>query len=323
MPPGTSQPSLTPPPSGSRFASSHEDKLLVSQQNWSTTLLLGGGSDVCVHCVGATNTSAPNSGPAVWRLVPALHLRAGPQRPRRQATKRERFTRIRSKRAPSVIHSLGTEDVQHGPDRPWYLTALTTSTPQLTPPQVRVQRHTVEHIVDLAPMVRILGDPVPQMVDQLGLHWVSRCPRKGGPPCLRPSSYSSPSRTLAFQFPALVVSWIMDLEVCRVFTQNRVHFSLLSSRTLTIQFPVEVFKSEFNSVFFSSTGRVVSRFFSDFSPAPKKREGRRAVECVAGCALQLIHAERSSNGSWSSWGRSSPEEDAGAQQQGLPRHAAH
>ena len=35
------------------------------------------------------------------------------------------------------------------------------------PPQVRVQRHTVEQFVDLAPMVRILGDPVPQMVDQL------------------------------------------------------------------------------------------------------------------------------------------------------------
>ena len=35
------------------------------------------------------------------------------------------------------------------------------------PPQVRVQRHTVEQVVDLAPMVRILGDPVPQMVDQL------------------------------------------------------------------------------------------------------------------------------------------------------------
>ena len=37
-------------------------------------------------------------------------------------------------------------------------------------PQERVQRHTVEHIVDLvrvAPMVQILDAPVPQMVDQL------------------------------------------------------------------------------------------------------------------------------------------------------------
>ena len=34
-------------------------------------------------------------------------------------------------------------------------------------PQGRVQRHAVEHIVDLSPFVQILDVPVPQMVDQL------------------------------------------------------------------------------------------------------------------------------------------------------------
>ena len=34
-------------------------------------------------------------------------------------------------------------------------------------PQERVQRHTVEHLADLTPMVQILDVPVPQVVDQL------------------------------------------------------------------------------------------------------------------------------------------------------------
>ena len=38
-------------------------------------------------------------------------------------------------------------------------------------------------------------------------------------------------------------------------------------------------------------------FFSHFSPKEKSCKGRRALECGAGCALELIHAERSSNGS--------------------------
>ena len=44
--------------------------------------------------------------------------------------------------------------------------------------------------------------------------------------CLRPFSCSSPSRTLTFQF-LVVVS--LAVEVFNVFTQNKVHFSLLSS----------------------------------------------------------------------------------------------
>ena len=37
--------------------------------------------------------------------------------------------------------------------------------------------------------------------------------------------------------------------------------------------------------------------FSHFSRGQKKREDRRALECGPGCALELIHAQRSSNGS--------------------------
>ena len=38
-------------------------------------------------------------------------------------------------------------------------------------------------------------------------------------------------------------------------------------------------------------------FFSHFSPTQKKCQGLRALQCGAGCALDLVHAERSTNGS--------------------------
>ena len=46
----------------------------------------------------------------------------------------------------------------------------------------------------------------------------------------------------------------------------------------------------FRTGFHSASGRSAFR-----TPSPKMFEGRWAVECGAGCALELIHAERSSN----------------------------
>ena len=71
----------------------------------------------------------------------------------------------------------------------------------------------------------------------------------------QPSLFSS-SRTLSFQFPAVVVSWIMKF--LKVFTQNRVQqHRILSSRTLIFQFPVEVFKV-FSRTGFSFVDQLVA-----------------------------------------------------------------
>ena len=59
-------------------------------------------------------------------------------------------------------------------------------------PQGRVQRHNVEHIVDVSPFVQILDVLVPQMGNQLvevlkmldtvTLSWLSQCPKSLGHP---------------------------------------------------------------------------------------------------------------------------------------------
>ena len=118
-------------------------------------------------------------------------------------------------------------------------------------PQERVQQHTVKQVVDLAPFVKVLHGHVLQMADQLAdvhkffdVMWpdfvqVIEVPkisvdtsrntprlatlswRNSWWKCLLlcPSCCSLPSRTLTFQFPALAVSWIM--EVFKVFSQRR------------------------------------------------------------------------------------------------------
>ena len=111
---------------------------------------------------------------------------------------------------------------------------------------------------------------------------------------------------MTFQF--LVV--VPDSQVFKVFFQDRVQQCRLSSRTLIFQLPVEVFnvfpRTGFSSFFLSGSlcccvkhcVCAVLRVFSHFSPAQKKCEGRCALECESARALELIHAERSSNGAW-------------------------
>ena len=130
-------------------------------------------------------------------------------------------------------------------------------------PQGRIQRHTVEYIIDVSLFVQILDVLVPQMgnqlVEVLKMHdtvsMLSQCPRSLDHPvlfarfsvsrrwrsswwkcqrmCLSPRSSSS--RTLTFQFPEFVVS--LALEAFKVFTQDEVRCSALLNRSLTFQFP--------------------------------------------------------------------------------------
>ena len=103
-------------------------------------------------------------------------------------------------------------------------------------PQGHVQRHTVEHIVNIPPFVQILDVPVPQMGDQpvefLKMHDTVRlpqCPRS----LAHPVFFSSSSRTLTFQFPALVVS--LATEVFKLFFPEQ--SSLPSNETADIPVP--------------------------------------------------------------------------------------
>ena len=161
----------------------------------------------------------------------------------------------------------------------------------------------MEQIVDLAPMVQILDTLVPQAVDQpvdvLTIFGISvpekviEVPKISCP--LRPrraphaatlmaelvevptvvSSCSSPSRTLTFQFLALVV--LLTSEVFKVFTQDRVPHCLLPSRSLTFQFRVAAFKILLPVQGSAASSAVlpeypVSRvFFSHFSRGKKVR----------------------------------------------------
>ena len=142
-------------------------------------------------------------------------------------------------------------------------------------PQERVQRHTMEHIVDfvcIAPVVQIIGAPVPQTVEQLPniLHFFDTLmpdPEQvfevtkilpddvrirtalrdtqlaeqlvEVPTIVSYSSYCSGlwSTTSTFQF--LVVDG--DSLVFKVFPLNRVQ-QRLRRRSLTFSFQVEVFK---------------------------------------------------------------------------------
>ena len=145
-------------------------------------------------------------------------------------------------------------------------------------PQGRVQRHTVEHIVDACPFVQILDVPVPQMETSIGKKKMLQRDRhsdpgagyrsardlprqsstafcgasssaEGGtvdgkcpPLSLFPRSSSRLRRKfLTFQFLVLVV-----VEVFKVFIQDLARWSVQWNRALTFQFlvvvPVEVFK---------------------------------------------------------------------------------
>ena len=69
-----------------------------------------------------------------------------------------RSQRTANSRVDSVLFDLFDEDIEGAqPDR------IAT----LSGPQARVQRHTVEQIVDAVPLVPLLDDPVPQTVEQL------------------------------------------------------------------------------------------------------------------------------------------------------------
>ena len=73
-----------------------------------------------------------------------------------------------------------------------------------------------------------------------------------------------------------------DSDIVKVFSQNRVSTApQFVEQIVDILVPAEVFKG----------------FFALFTER-KKCEGHRAGQCGAGCAPQLIHAERSSNGSY-------------------------
>ena len=158
-------------------------------------------------------------------------------------------------------------------------------------PQGRVQRHTVEHIIDVLPYVQILDVPVPQVEDQLvesmqrldtvtpvpvteshSALWTSVVRRgrnswwKCRLSCLSPLSSSSlPSRSLTFEF-RLVVGVVVG--VFKVFSQYRIQQRRLS-RSLTFQFAAEDFKVfaqerflHLHSQLLARVGRLVFAHFS-------------------------------------------------------------
>ena len=104
--------------------------------------------------------------------------------------------------------------------------------------QVRVLRHTVEQIGDVAPLVPALAVPVPQMVDQLVavLTYVgSFVPEQVAAHSLSRKWMSTSSfRLVTFQMAQVV---LLALEVTMVFSKDRVPLRL-PSRPLTFQFPV-------------------------------------------------------------------------------------
>ena len=111
-------------------------------------------------------------------------------------------------------------------------------------------------------------------------------------------SLFSSSRPLTFQF--LVVVGVS--QIFKVSSQNRVQ-QLVVVDVFKVFFIFVVFLHQRHPHFFAlqsmrSTLRMsrLTGFFALF-PGLKKCEDRRALECEAGCAHELIHAERSSNGS--------------------------
>ena len=144
--------------------------------------------------------------------------------------------------------------------------------------QVRSQRHTLEHLVDVCPFVQILDVPVPPQMENQLVEFMQRLdtltpeqvivvpkisqdripqrfvdrrrPQKAGqlvevptdpvPSCLFPFSSSRlPSRSLTFQFR--VVVGVQAAEVFTVFSQNRIQQRRLPSRSFTFQFLVVAF----------------------------------------------------------------------------------
>ena len=143
--------------------------------------------------------------------------------------------------------------------------------------------------------------------------------------CLR--FFSSSCRTLTFQFPALVVSLATEVfkvssqngvlilltsrpstfqfqgvgvqatEVFKVFTQDKVRCSVLSSSLLTFLFLVEVLMGFSLILGWQLHPRSFAWCFSHYSSFEKKCGGCRAGGCEGARAPELIHAELSSSGS--------------------------
>ena len=188
--------------------------------------------------------------------------------------------------------------------------------------QERVQRHAVEKIVVSAPGLPMLDVSVPLMVEQLVEvlstlfcllpSRLSTCPRSFSRTSRRESRFArrgwrnswwkyqqssaSLSRPLTFQSHVAVSVGVvfqvcsqnrvlqLSVEVFMVLAENRVQ-----QRHRHPQFPA------IQLMFSTLRMRRLKVFFSHFSLAPKKCEGRRAVECESARALELIRAERSSN----------------------------
>ena len=194
-------------------------------------------------------------------------------------------------------------------------------------PQERVQRHIVEHIVDVCLFVQILGVPVPQMGNQLVERQAGHSdPRSGSSQC--PRSLRTESRS--FLWTGVVRrgrnSWWKCRLSCFFFLQQQSAEQIIDipvpgtrgdhgglqgfhprqrslQRTVeqTVDIPADGGLQLFihdpgfasSAVSREELGQLIFRTFH----RRKKCEGRRAGECGAGWARHLIHAERSPNGS--------------------------
>ena len=204
-------------------------------------------------------------------------------------------------------------------------------------PQERVLRRTVQQIVDPVPSLPTLVDPAPQMVEQLldimhffdtltpdpeqvievpkifsdDVPFASRSWRNSWWnslwKCLRSYPFPRCSGLWSRTWPLQILVVEGDSQVLKVYFPDRVQQRRLPRRSLT--FPMEVFKTfaqerirQRHLLFSLQLVRMMTRvslvkgFFALF-PKIKKCEVGFALESEGARQCQLIHAERSSNGS--------------------------
>ena len=193
--------------------------------------------------------------------------------------------------------------------------------------QGKVERHVVEDLGELAPFVQILDLPVPQMVDYVAdalrildlpmAEQVIEVPKISCSPC--PSRSLIPEPQVAEQLvevptvlsPLRIAEQIVDTPVPQGRGKRRVQGSLpgqsttamhssgkrISERTMEqiVDFPPGGGLGLGSAPSAGAADEDFTGFFH-FSPW-KNAECRAGGECGAGWARQLVHAERSSNGS--------------------------
>ena len=196
--------------------------------------------------------------------------------------------------------------------------------------QERVQRHTMEQFGELAPMVQILDAPVPQMVDKLEdvLKIVDlsvpvqeievpkisslSCPP---PRCFLPQPQSAEQlvEVPTVLSPTRIAEQIVDTPVPQGRGKRRVQgFLPVQGSTATLSSAGRISEQIVEQLVdipssggglgqgsASSAGAADEDFTGFFAlfPMEKSARCRAGGECAAGWARQLIHGERSSNGS--------------------------